>query len=124
MTDLLDRLAAKGVKFLGWVAPGRMVGRRGVDLVALAEDGLAELWSLQLPSQEKGSLLADEQTILWNKGGERGVLIVVAAIDGRQLYALEGERAIVSLRGLSQELPYALSPDRRWLAAGCQPRVT
>ena len=70
------------------------------------------------------------------------------ASDGRQLYALEGERAImldrdrflarnddgtaslrrtesgeliVSLRGLSQELPYALSPDRRWLAAGCQP---
>ncbi len=148
MTDLFDRLAAKGVTFLGWAGPGRVVGRRGTDLVALTEDGRAELWRHPLPSQEKGYVFADEQTILWNEGGERGLLIAVAATDGRQLYALEGECArmldgdrflaknrdgtgslrrtesgelIVSLPGLSEDHPYALSLDRRWLAAGYHP---
>jgi len=146
--DLFDTLDAKSVTFLDWAGPGRVVGRRGTDLVALTQDGRAELWHRPLPSQEEGYIFADEQTILWNEGGERGLLIAVAATDGQQLYELEGERAImidgdrflarncdgtaslrrtesgkmiVSLPGLSEDMPYALSPDRRWLAAGYQP---
>ena len=93
-------------------------------------------------------MIADERTILWSEGGVHGTLVVVAAADGRRLYALDGAKArmldrdrflttnsdgtaslrktesgeaVVSLRGLGQDTPYALSPDRRWLAAGHQP---
>lgn len=143
MSELPD-----GVTFQCWAGPGRMIGRRDAELIALTEDGRTELWRLALAGQEAGYAIADERTILWNERGARWTLVALAAADGRRLYALEGERAcmldgdrfltrhgdgtaslrktesgeaVVSLRGLSPDMPYVLSPDRRWLAAGRQP---
>jgi len=144
MTAMFDRLAGKGVAFLDRAGPNRVLGRHRTGLVALTQDGQAELWRHPLPRQDEGYVVADEQTIFWNAGGERWSAIALAATDGRQLYALEGEHArmldgdcflarngagtgslrrtesgelIVALPGLN-EGPYALAPNRHWLAAG------
>lgn len=147
MTDLFKTLKAKRVTLLDRAGPGRVIGQRGTDLVALTKDGRKELWRLPLPSKEEGYTFADKHTILWNARGERRLLIAVAAADGRELYVLEGEWArvlegdrflalngdgmgslrrtesgelIVSLPGLADG-PFHFSPDRRLLVAGCWP---
>src|SRR5438046_137136 len=93
MTDLYEELRKKGVTYLDRAGPERVIGQHGTDLVALTKDGNKELWRHPLPSREVGYVFADEHTILWNLSGERELLIAVAATDGRQLYALEGEYA-------------------------------
>src|SRR6185295_14597345 len=92
---VLARLKTQGVKFVAEAGPERLVGRRGSDLVVLTADGNTELWHYPVPGPEEGVVAAGEHAILWSKNRKGGGLVAMAAADGRQLYTLAGESAVV-----------------------------
>ena len=142
--DLFAVLREKGFAILERSA-GRVIGQIGANLVALSKDGRVERWRLRLPSKKEGYTYADAQTILWNQRGERRVVIAVSVTDGRRLWVLKRERAmmldgdrcltmnddgtgslrrtesgevVATLPGLSGIGPYSFIAGRRWLVAG------
>ena len=147
MPDLHETLAAKNVTFLDRAGPKRVIGQRRDELVALTSDGQEELWRHPLPGEKEGFVVADDHTVLWNARGDRR-FVAMAAADGRQLYAIDGEWAvwldgdrflsrnaagsgmlrlakngnvIFSLSGLSPDVGYTMSSDHRLLINGCSP---
>lgn len=123
---------------------GRVLGRRGGALVALDAEDAAELWDVPVPrvALEIVEVVDAEGLIL--RDDRDGTLVALGQDDGRERYRLHGVNLVllsgdvflargatgefglheVATGAMRSALPmpsgashFALSPDRRWLAA-------
>ena len=123
---------------------GRVLGRRGGALLAFDSEDGAELWEVPLPPADFENVeVADGEGLLLHDD-RKGTLVALGQDDGRERYRLQGltlvlhSREVFLARSAAGEiglrevatgaerllLPmpggadrFALSPDRRWLAA-------